>query len=134
MTNFIFKSANRLTKNLPITYDTFLFKITSIQKQNRDLRQDMVDIKLMINKLLIDKHLQMQVDDFYTKGSGDPEDWLLLLHSRLNSVEVNMVVYRILSSKELRNLVSVLVDSSKRTNSLSDFNMAWEVTLKLSVV
>ncbi len=65
MNNFIFKSANRLIKNSPITLDTVIFKITSVQKQNRDLRQDMVDIKLMINKLLIDKHLQMQVDEYF---------------------------------------------------------------------
>ncbi len=31
----------------------------------RHQRQDNMDIKLMLNKLLIDKHLQMQVEDFY---------------------------------------------------------------------
>ncbi len=36
-----------------------------VQAQNRALRQDLVDVKLMLNKLLIDKHLQFQVDDYY---------------------------------------------------------------------
>ncbi len=35
----------------------------------RHQRQDNVDIKLMLNKLLIEKHLQMQVDDFYEKDT-----------------------------------------------------------------
>ncbi len=65
MTNFIFKSPRRLTKNSPITETTLLAQLRIIQTQNRYLRQDLVDVKLMLNKLLIDKHLQMQVDDYY---------------------------------------------------------------------
>ncbi len=65
MNNFIFKSANRLIKNSPTTLDTLMFQLRIVQKQNRDCRQDLVDIKLMLNKLLIDKHLQMQVDDYF---------------------------------------------------------------------
>ncbi len=64
MTNFIFKSPRRLIKNSPTT-DTTLAQLRIIQSQNRYLRQDLVDIKLMINKLLIDKHLQMQVDEYF---------------------------------------------------------------------
>ncbi len=40
-----------------------------VQAQNRALRQDLVDVKLMLNKLLIDKHLQMQVDEYFENGS-----------------------------------------------------------------
>ncbi len=65
MTNFIFKSANRLTKNSPITQDALVGQLKIVQTQNRYLRQDLVDVKLMLNKLLIDKHNQMQVDDYY---------------------------------------------------------------------
>ncbi len=68
MNNFIFKSANRLIKNSPITLATVMHQMTIVQGQNRHLRQDMVDIKLMLNKLLIDKHLQSQVDDWFEKG------------------------------------------------------------------
>ncbi len=44
-------------------------KLSLIQMELRHQRQDNVDIKLMLNKLLIEKHLQMQVDDFYEKDS-----------------------------------------------------------------
>ncbi len=47
-------------------------KLSLIQMELRHQRQDNVDIKLMLNKLLIEKHLQMQVDDFYEKNdNGD---------------------------------------------------------------
>ncbi len=72
MTNFIFKSANRLIKNSPITLSHLMMDILVIQKQNRELRQDLVDVKRMLNRLLIDKHLQMQVDEYFTESG--PED------------------------------------------------------------
>ncbi len=65
MNNFIFKSNNRLIKNSPITLDDLMGSIKMVLKQNRDLRQDLVDVKLMLNKVLIDKHLQMQVDEYF---------------------------------------------------------------------
>ncbi len=81
MNNFIFKSANRLIKNSPITLDTLDRRLIRIQVELRHQRQDNVDIKLMINKLLVDKHLQMQVDEYFEHGSSptsdepnDPED------------------------------------------------------------
>ncbi len=76
MTNFIFKSPKRLIKNLPTTSETLLGQMKIVQKQNRDLRQDLVDVKLMINKLLIDKHLQMQVDEYFEDDKHTPEDEL----------------------------------------------------------
>ncbi len=42
-----------------------------IQTEQRAARQDLVDIKLMLNKLLIDKHLQYQVDDFFDKNDSN---------------------------------------------------------------
>ncbi len=71
MTNFIFKSANRLIKNSPITVQILMNKMDMIQTEQRAARQDLVDIKRMLNKLLIDKHLQMQVDDYFTRGEED---------------------------------------------------------------
>ncbi len=73
MTNFIFKSPRRLIKNLP-TDSTVLNQLKIVQSQNRFLRQDLVDVKLMLNKLLIDKHLQMQVDEFYTSDASPKVD------------------------------------------------------------
>ncbi len=73
MTNFIFKSSKGLIKNSPIT-DAVLGQLKIVQSQNRYLRQDLVDVKLMLNKLLIDKHLQMQVDEYFDNNETHPED------------------------------------------------------------
>ncbi len=42
-------------------------KLESIQKELRHQRQDNRDMKLMLDKLLVDKHLQMQVDNYFDK-------------------------------------------------------------------
>ncbi len=60
MTNFIFKSPRRLIKNVDNN------RLEIIMNELRHQRQDNVDIKLMLNKLLVDKHLQMQVDEYFT--------------------------------------------------------------------
>ncbi len=65
MTNFIFKSANRLIKNSPLTEGYIMTKLQSIQLELRHQRQGNKDIKLMLDKLLIDKHLQTQVDEYF---------------------------------------------------------------------
>ncbi len=65
MNNFIFKSASRLIKNSPTTMDTLMFQLLVVQKQNRLLRGDVHEISLKLEKLLIDKHLQMQVDEYF---------------------------------------------------------------------
>ncbi len=72
MNNFIFKSASRLIKNSPTNLDTLMFQLQVIQKQNRLLRGDVHEISLKLEKLLIDKHLQMQVDEYFTEN--EPED------------------------------------------------------------
>ncbi len=74
MNNFIFKSANRLIKNSPITLDNLMANMGVVQAQNRALRQDLVDVKLMLNKLLIDKHLQMQVDEYFEADASPTSD------------------------------------------------------------
>ncbi len=67
MTNFIFKSANRLIKNSPITIQGLDRHLNQIQIEQRHQRSDLQDIKRMLNKLLIDKHLQMQVDNYFNE-------------------------------------------------------------------
>jgi len=67
MTNFIFKSANRLIKNSPLTEGYLMTKLESIQMELRHQRQDHKDMSLKLEKLLIDKHLQMQVDNYFEK-------------------------------------------------------------------
>ncbi len=59
---------NKKISNKP---DAVLGQLKIIQSQNRYLRQDLVDVKLMLNKLLIEKHLQMQVDEYFEKSDGD---------------------------------------------------------------
>ncbi len=76
MNNFIFKSPKRLIKNDSINVlGIVLFKVTNIQDELRHQRSEHKDIMLMLNKLLVDKHLQMQVDEYFTEnGSEVPED------------------------------------------------------------
>ncbi len=74
MTNFIFKSANRLIKNSPITTEGLDNHLNQIQIEQRHQRQDLVDIKRMLNKLLIEKHLQMQVDHYFGDDSEHFEE------------------------------------------------------------
>ncbi len=71
MTNFIFKSANRLIKNSPLTEGYLMTKLESIQKELRHQRQDHIDMSLKLEKLLIDKHLQMQVDNYFERDDED---------------------------------------------------------------
>ncbi len=70
MTNFIFKSANRLIKNSPLTEGFIMTKLESIQTELRHQRSDHKDMSLKLTKLLIDRHLQMQVDKYF---EGDEE-------------------------------------------------------------
>ncbi len=71
MTNFIFKSANRLIKNSPLTEGYIMTKLESIQKELRHQRCDLKDISLKLQRLMIDKHLQMQVDNYFDADQGE---------------------------------------------------------------
>ncbi len=72
MTNFIFKSPRRLVKNSSITLETLDRKIYLILKEQIHNRSDNKDIKLMLQKLMIDKHLQMQVDTYFDEEETPP--------------------------------------------------------------
>ncbi len=73
MNNFIFKSSKRLIKNDSINIlGIVLYKVSNIQDELRHQRSEHKDIMLMLNKLLVDKHLQMQVDEYFTENG--PED------------------------------------------------------------
>ncbi len=74
MTNFIFKSSKRLIKNSPLTEGYLLVKLESIQKELRHQRQDHRDMSIKLEKLLIDKHLQMQVDTYFDEDKPTTED------------------------------------------------------------
>ncbi len=71
MTNFIFKSANGLLKKLATNSELLDRKMDFIQMEQRKQRADLVDIKRMINRLLIDEHLQTQVDQFHEDSTHE---------------------------------------------------------------
>ncbi len=71
MTNFIFKSANRLIKNSPLTEGYLMVKLENIQRELRHQRQDHKDMSLKLERLLIDKHLQMQVDNYFDNDGSE---------------------------------------------------------------
>ncbi len=78
MNNFIFKSPKRLIKNDSISSADYRLnylvkQIGFITVEQRHQRSDLKDIKLMLNKLLIDKHLQMQVNEFFEDKHDDTE-------------------------------------------------------------
>ncbi len=50
-----------------------MVKLESIQKELRHQRCDLKDISLKMEKLLIDKHLQYQVDDYFEKDETSPQ-------------------------------------------------------------
>jgi len=73
MENFIFKSASRLIKNSPLTEGYLLTKLESIQKELRHQRQDHKDMSLKLEKLLIEKHLQTQVDEYFERHESSED-------------------------------------------------------------
>ncbi len=91
MTNFIFKSANRLIKNSPLTEGYIMTKLQSIQTELRHQRQDNKDIKLMLDKLLVDKHLQMQVDKYFDEDMNTdiPNERTSSAGSRENNTDLD---------------------------------------------
>ncbi len=48
-------------------------KLIIMQSQLRSLRQDNKDMSLKLEKLLIDKHLQTQVDEYFEETSPQTE-------------------------------------------------------------
>ncbi len=74
MTNFIFKSANRLIKNSPITYGALERNLQLLLQEQRHQRSDLREMSLKLEKLLIDKHLQMQVDTYFDEDRNDIPD------------------------------------------------------------
>jgi len=57
MTNFIFKSQG--------TYKKLCQQLDMVQTELRHQRQDMVQVLFLLNKLLVNKNLQTQVDEYF---------------------------------------------------------------------
>ncbi len=72
MNNFIFKSANRLIKNSPIPFEHLLIrKLELLLEEQRHQRSDLKTVNDKLDKLLVDKHLQMQVDDYFKDNANE---------------------------------------------------------------
>ncbi len=65
MNNFIFKSPRRLVKNSSINLEILDRRLDHMQTEMRHQRSDLRDISRKIDRLLIDKHLQFQVDEYF---------------------------------------------------------------------
>ncbi len=76
MNNFIFKSPRRLVKNSSINLEGLDRRLELVQLEMRHQRADLHDISRKIDRLLIDKHLQMQVDTFFDQDNQNniPEE------------------------------------------------------------
>ncbi len=73
MNNFIFKSSKGLIKNSSTTKGDLIYVSRQIDfclKEQRHQRSDLNDIKGMLNRLLVDKHLQQQVDEYFEHESA----------------------------------------------------------------
>ncbi len=71
MNNFIFKSSKGLIKNSSVNLENLNRKIQLIQLEQRHQRSDLQDINHKLDRLLVDKHLQMQVDEYFKTGETD---------------------------------------------------------------
>ncbi len=73
MNNFIFKSRTGLIKNSPTTVDDLMRCTQILLEEQRRQRSDLHEISLKIQKLMIDKHLQMQVDEYFDHDETSPQ-------------------------------------------------------------
>ncbi len=65
MTNFIFKSQG--------TYKKLCQQLVIIQNELRAQRQDNIQILYLLNKLLVNKNLQKQVDEYFEEDETSPQ-------------------------------------------------------------
>ncbi len=74
MTNFIFKSPRRLIKNESLTHDnlmTIIGQLKLLLTEQRLQRSDLKTVNDKLDRLMIDKHLQMQVDEYFDHDLED---------------------------------------------------------------
>ncbi len=72
MNNLFSKSSKRLLEKSSISLSVLDRRLEFIQTEMRHQRSDLRDISRKIDRLLIDKHLQAQVDDYF-KDSPDKD-------------------------------------------------------------
>ncbi len=74
MNNLFSKSANRLLEKSSISLGTLDRRLEFIQTEMRHQRSDLRDMSRKIERLLIDKHLQEQVDEYFEDNKPDQAD------------------------------------------------------------
>ncbi len=67
MNNLFSKSSKRLLEKSSINLGLLDRRLEFIQIEMRHQRSDLRDISRKIDRLLVDKHLQMQVDEYFTE-------------------------------------------------------------------
>ncbi len=72
MNKLFFKSSTGLKKIDTINSESLDRKMDFVLTEQRKQRTDLQDIKRMINKLLIDKHLQHEVDRYFEDQQIEP--------------------------------------------------------------
>ncbi len=73
MNNLFFKSSTGLAKNSSINIESLDRKLDFVLAEQRKQRTDLQDIKRMINRITIDKHLQHEVDKYF-EDNAERED------------------------------------------------------------
>ncbi len=74
MINLLSKSPRGLMRNESGDLDNLMRQLKFIQKEQIHARSDLQDIKRMINRLLIDEHLQQQVDKYFDEDPGEQQE------------------------------------------------------------
>ncbi len=74
MNNLFSKSSKGLLEKSSISLELLDRRLEFIQTELRHARSDHKEMSLKLDKLLIDKHLQMQVDEYFTEDSPENAD------------------------------------------------------------
>ncbi len=70
MNNLFSKSSKGLLEKSSISLELLDRRLEFIQTELRHARSDHKEMSLKLDKLLIDKHLQMQVDEYFDQDSN----------------------------------------------------------------
>ncbi len=74
MINLLSKSPKGLMRNESGNLDNLMKQILLVLAEQRHQRSDLQDIKRMINRLLIDEHLQQQVDKYFDEDPAEQQE------------------------------------------------------------
>ncbi len=74
MNNLFSKSTNRLLEKSSINFGTLERQLGMLLTEQRKQRGDLKTINDKLDRIMIDKHLQMQVDEYFEDNTHDMED------------------------------------------------------------